>query len=269
MLIGPPENPATSASTHNVAVNTMELLEQACAQAWPPIVDHRLGEWRLRAAGGFTGRANSALAIGDPGMPVPHALRQVCEFAHSHGIRPVAQAIDGSPTEHAIGAAGWVPNVGHAAGHEVAVLAGPLATTTAPGVTVLPAPNPHWWELTTGTTEPSEAQRHVLTGTAPAGYGVATVGARTVGAVRAALVGDQLHVARLEVRPPYRRRGLARALMGAAGAWARDRGATRCVLQVSVRNAPALALYRRLGLVEHHRYRYWVPAEGTCEDPTS
>ena len=49
-------------------------LENVCADAWPARVDRPLGAWRLRAAGGFTGRANAALAVGDPGIPVPAAL---------------------------------------------------------------------------------------------------------------------------------------------------------------------------------------------------
>ena len=44
-------------------------LENVCADAWPARVDRPLGAWRLRAAGGFTGRANAALAVGDPGDP--------------------------------------------------------------------------------------------------------------------------------------------------------------------------------------------------------
>ena len=141
------------------------------------------------------------------------------------------------------------------------MLLGPLGTG-ADGVSFLPEPSPAWWELTAGTAEPSPAQRHVLT-TGEIGYGVAE---GTAGAVRAAVAGELLHVSRLAVRPEHRRRGLAKALMAASGAWAAERGATGCVLQVAVDNAPALALYEALGFREHHRYRYWVPA---CEDRSS
>lgn len=235
-----------------------EIIELRCADAWPAVTEDEVGDWRLRAASGFTGRANSALALGDPGVPVPEALARVCEFAHVHGVRPVVQVIVGTETERAIEAAGWVPDTGHAAGHLVSVLLGPLGAGAA-GVEFLPEPSPSWWELAAGTTEPTPAQRHVLT-TGEVGYGVAEIRA---GAVRAAVAGELLHVSRLAVRPEHRRRGLARALMAASGAWAAERGAARCVLQVAVENAPALALYETLGFREHHRYRYWVPA---CED---
>jgi GNAT superfamily N-acetyltransferase len=241
-------------------VDRFETLERHCADAWRPVCEDRMGDWRLRAAGGFTGRANSALAVGDPGVSLRQALDRVCEFAHSHAIPPVVQAIVGSRIEREVAAAGWMPNTRHAAGHLVSVLVGPLGDGgTGEAVTVLPEPSRAWWELSAGTAAPAPAQRHVLT-TGEIGYGVAEV---TAGAVRAAVVEDIVHVSRLAVRPEHRRRGLAKALMAACGTWAAARGATRGVLQVAVDNAPALTLYETLGFREHHRYRYWVPA---CED---
>ena len=240
-------------------MDASETLELRCADAWRAVTEDKLGDWRLRAADGFTGRANSALAVGDPGMPIGQALDRVREFARDQAIPPVVHTIVDSETERAVAAAGWVPNTGHAAGHLVSVLVGPLGAGAADAVTILPGPTREWWEMTAGTADPTPAQRHVLT-TGEIGFGVAHI---TTGAVRAAVVDDLLHISRLMVRPEHRRRGLATALMAACGPWAAERGATRCVLQVSVDNAPALALYQALGFQEHHRYRYWVPA---CED---
>jgi ribosomal protein S18 acetylase RimI-like enzyme len=80
-----------------------------------------------------------------------------------------------------------------------------------------------------------------------------------VAAVRGALVGDLLHVARLAVRPSHRRLGLASGLLRALYSWAALRGARRQVLQVAEHNTAAIRLYADLGCVEHHRYRYWIP----------
>ncbi|SFB51832.1 Acetyltransferase (GNAT) family protein [Amycolatopsis marina] len=238
-------------------------LEFACAEAWPPLVREPLGQWWLRAAESFTGRANSALAMGDPGLPIARALEVVCEFAHSHAVEPMVQAVHGSAQETALADEGWVPHVHYAAGHDVSVLLGPLppAPAAAPALSVLDEPTDAWWSLVAGSTEPTRAQRHVLA--APGtGFGVAEADGTTVGAVRLAPARGLLHVGRLEVRPEHRRRGFAGALLGAGGDWARERDLTACVLQVSVRNHAALALYARLGFTEHHRYRYWVPRRG-------
>lgn len=41
-------------------------LELAADEAWPAPTRERLGGWLLRSADGWTGRANSALPVGDP-----------------------------------------------------------------------------------------------------------------------------------------------------------------------------------------------------------
>src|SRR3990170_4901895 len=51
----------------------------------------------------------------------------------------------------------------------------------------------------------------------------------------------------IAVRPAYQRRGLGEAMMRWALAWCRDRGLPRAKLEVRLGNAPALALYRKLG----------------------
>ena len=97
-------------------------VENLCADAWPARVDRPLGAWRLRAAGGFTGRANAAVAVGDPGVPVPAALEVVRAFADEHGVTPRVHAPVGSPWDRAVAREGWVLDAGHEAGAEVAVL---------------------------------------------------------------------------------------------------------------------------------------------------
>jgi len=107
-------------------------LERICADAWPPVVQRPLGQWRLRAAGGFTGRANSALVVGDPGMPVPDALASVCAFAAEHGVAPRVQVAMDSPWQRAITVHGWTRDDAHPAGADVAVLVAELPELAAP-----------------------------------------------------------------------------------------------------------------------------------------
>lgn len=242
-------------------MGTVLELEERCADAWPALVDERLGGWRLRAAGGFTGRANSALTTGDPGLPVPDALAAVSAFAGRHGIKPLAHVVVGSPHEDAVARTGWRVDLDHPGGAESLVLTGPLtafATPKSEGVSVPAVPSAGWWELT-AQAEPTPAQRHVLGSGEVVGFGEVARDGSVLAAARGAVVGDLLHIARLAVRPEARRGGLARALMGALASWALERGATTCALQVAEHNAPALELYASLGCVEHHRYRYWAP----------
>jgi ribosomal protein S18 acetylase RimI-like enzyme len=53
----------------------------------------------------------------------------------------------------------------------------------------------------------------------------------------------------LWVAPGARRRGLARGLVAARAAWARERGAVRLEVAVAEDNEPVKALYRSLGFV--------------------
>lgn len=243
-------------------------LEQRCADAWPALVDRPLGQWRLRAAGGFTGRANSALTTGNPGLPLADALTEVISFAVANGIKPAAHVVIGAPAENGVAEAGWRIDLEHPGGAESLVMTGPLnghtaapngyATPKSADVTVSDAPPPGWWELA-AQANPTPAQRHVLASGPSVGFGAVTRDGEVLAVVRGAVVGDLLHVARLAVRPSARRLGLARVLMAGLAAWGRDRGATTCALQVAEHNKPAITLYESLGCVEHHRYRYWVP----------
>jgi ribosomal protein S18 acetylase RimI-like enzyme len=78
---------------------------------------------------------------------------------------------------------------------------------------------------------------------------------------RGAVVDEWLVVTAVTVDDRYRRRGLATAVMDALGSWGRTHGARSCLLQVVESNAPALALYARLGFTEHHRYHYRLGPE--------
>jgi ribosomal protein S18 acetylase RimI-like enzyme len=117
-------------------------------------------------------------------------------------------------------------------------------------------PGAAWWGVVAGG-EPSAGERGVLD--PGSDLPLAFLLAGDVGAVRAALVEDHLHLSVLAVEPAARRRGVASALLVAAAEWGRERGARWGVLQVALKNTGARALYERVGFVEHHRYRYLVP----------
>ncbi|GAY13202.1 N-acetyltransferase [Pseudonocardia sp. N23] len=240
-------------------------LQHLCADAWPALVDRPLGGWRLRAADGFSGRANAALAVGDPGVGTGAALALVRGFADEHGLAPRVLAPLGSPWSRAVRAEGWVPDAAHEPGPEVStqVTACEAVADDAGTVIVSSRPDAAWWSVALGG-PPTEAQRHVL---APAaggriadvGFGVAGDPADPAGVVRLAVVDDHLHVARLAVTPSGRRRGTGTTLVAGAARWGLEHGARWLVLQVSTANPGGLAFWASLGTTEHHRYHYLVP----------
>lgn len=68
-----------------------------------------------------------------------------------------------------------------------------------------------------------------------------------VGVVLCRALAGEAEILTLAVPPWARRRGIARALMAAALGAARQLGAATCFLEVDINNAPAVALYERLG----------------------
>ncbi|MEQ3551567.1 GNAT family N-acetyltransferase [Pseudonocardia nematodicida] len=277
------------------AVNRIERLRAA---AWPSPVREDVGEWRLRAAGGFTNRANSALVLGDPGVPLVRALDRLREFSAEQGIDPVVQAPVGSPWSNRILEAGW--HVLPAWGGQCLVLVAPTGSAdgapdwpAAPGdgwwavhgVTAPAAESPAWSVLTAGAPGARGGEQSKGAGVAPPGEQSKGGGERdrpsaagpredavTVGfgvldgpdgapaaAVRAAVVDDHVYLARLHVRAEHRRRGLGARLTEQALTWGAAHGARHAMLDVAGDNTAALALYEREGWRVHHRYHYLVP----------
>src|SRR4029453_13049192 len=70
-----------------------DTLERIAAAGWLPRVTRPLGDWLMRAAGGFTGRANSVLVIGDPGVQLDDALDEVRAFYAEQRLPVRAQVV--------------------------------------------------------------------------------------------------------------------------------------------------------------------------------
>jgi ribosomal protein S18 acetylase RimI-like enzyme len=84
--------------------------------------------------------------------------------------------------------------------------------------------------------------------TATATVLMATDGERLTGSVMVGFDGHRGWVYYLAVDPAARRAGLGRALMAAAEAWLRERGAPKVQLMVREGNEEALGFYAALGL---------------------
>lgn len=248
--------PAPARRAGRVPAVTARELEERAARAWPATRTEPLGDWTLRAAGGFTRRANSALAVGDPGLPPDEALAAVAAWYGERGLPPLVQLPDGSPYATALADRGWTAEA------DTVVRTAPLAPLTAlpaEGVELTRTPPEDWLRAyhraPEGEGEGFEEALKVVTG------GPSVWFASAPGAIgRAVVDGPWALFGAVEVEPALRRRGLATAVMGALARRAADEGATAAYLQVEADNEGARALYDRLGFGDHHHYRYWRPA---------
>jgi ribosomal protein S18 acetylase RimI-like enzyme len=252
-------------------VHELELL---AARSWRGLEEEPYGDWVLRAGGGFTGRANSVLVVGDPPGDLPDAVATVGRWYADRGLQARAQV----PTPGAAEADAAFDRAGWMRGEDNLVLTASLAEWPAPQVPVELAsvPDDAWLAgyRYRGAALPAVARDVLLTADAPvfASARPRPDPAPVAAVARGAVVDGWLCVTAVTVDDAFRRRGLATAVMAALAERARTEGAHSCLLQVAGDNAPALALYRRLGFTVHHRYHYRLgpePAAGRLPDRPS
>ncbi|MET8169981.1 GNAT family N-acetyltransferase [Streptomyces sp. NPDC005329] len=238
-----------------------EELAQVAARSWRPLESARLGEWELRAAAGFTRRANSVLPLGTPGVPLDEALDVVRRWYGERGLPAYVQTATGAEGTQELLCAelerrGWAREV--TAESWIGALA-PLADRAEAEGVVLAREADEAWLARYQRKGVSEVALKVLesgpsvwfasvpgeSGGAPAAIGRCVVDGRWAG------------FAAVEVDPAQRRRGLATVVMAALAGRALEEGASAAWLQVEERNAGARALYAGMGFAAHHAYHHY------------
>ncbi len=237
-------------------------LELAANDAWPAPVQARLGGWVLRAAHNWTGRANSALAVGDPDRPLEAAVDAVVAWYAGHGQQPLINAPMplAAPVNAALDDRGWTarPLTLVQTAPLTAVLDAAPADPALPPVELADTPGDDWYAMVAehkGTLP--EAAVRVLTGVPSAVFAqVRDADGDLLAVARGAVTGPDrwLGLALLQTAPAARRRGLAAHVTRALALWGRQHGAARAYLQVVERNTAAVALYGKLGFTTHHTY---------------
>ncbi|GHF68891.1 N-acetyltransferase [Streptomyces mashuensis] len=254
--------PAAPARRRGPAATARELQETA-ARGWPAPDTEPLGGWTLRAAGGFTARANSVLPLGDCGLPVDEAVDRICAWYAARGLPARVQVTTGDPgaderLDAELARRGWTGE--RYALMRTAPLA-PLADTPAGTGRVLLTrePDEAWLAAYGRTGSDPGAVRAVLTGGPSVWF--ATVPGEEPGDEPAAIGrcvvdGRWAGFAALHVSPARRRQGLGSLIMARLAEQALSEGASAAYLQVEEDNGGALALYDELGFTTHHAYHY-------------
>ncbi|MGW5778670.1 GNAT family N-acetyltransferase [Streptomyces sp. NPDC003863] len=263
---------------------TFAELARATARAWQPVESEPLGEWTLRAAFcevppagrpggavagrrvGFTRRANSALPLGDPGLPVAEALTHVRAWYAARKLPAYIQTATGAEgTQELLCAAldrhGWHREV--SAEVRIAALA-PIGDLDADvsAVRLSRTVEEPWLRRYQRSQEPGPAVRSVLA-SGPSVWFASVEGTGEVPAAIGRLVVDGRWAGfmAVEVDPGQRRRGLATSVMTALARQALDEGASAAWLQVEADNDGARALYDGMGFATHHHYHHYRWAE--------
>jgi N-acetylglutamate synthase len=251
------------------AVNEILELERAAARHWRGTEEEWLGGWLLRAAEGFTGRANSALPLADPDMPLDDAVAAVADWYRARGLPPmiavplpIEGAGAGDKLDTYLSERKWVTRSSPAF-----VMTADLASVSpSPELSAGAAfrtdaePDDQWLRLYhyRGQAQQPPVIRKLLASAEFQAFVSIRSGGGAMAVGRLSIAEGWAGITAVEVDPAYRRRGLGAALTQAICAEAAARGVRRAFLQVETANTAAQALYERCGFRYSHRYHYRV-----------
>jgi GNAT superfamily N-acetyltransferase len=240
---------------------TVAEVQRTAALGWRALALEPLGDWLLRAGGGFTGRANSALALGDPGLPLEAAVDAVAQWYAGRDLPPRIQLVD---RDGPAGLATLLDDRGWEASPDTLVMTAELGHVLRAAAADVEfelrlddAPDEAWLASyrQDGGALPAAAEE-VLRNHPSVVFASLRQGGEAIAIARASVDGRWAGLFGVEVVPEHRGQGLGAFVSGAALRWAGRRGARRTYLQVTADNSAAVRLYERLNYAVHHHYRY-------------
>lgn len=253
IVSGKPVPPRPSAHRRLGAVEA-DLL---ALPGWRPLESEPLGEWLLRASGGFSSRANSALALGDPGVPLEEAVDRVAHWYDARSLPPRAHVHPETPTASAFDDAGW--SIHERTQLMLASVARVLRRIGA-GLSASPrhdgAVDDAWLATDERALRHGEPALSVLQAGVVTFVTVRDERDKVLARGRGAFHGDWVGVSSLWTRPDLRGTGLGTAVLRSLLSWGAEQGATTTYLQVVESNEAARAVYEAHGYEGHHRYDY-------------
>ncbi|MBB3605076.1 ribosomal protein S18 acetylase RimI-like enzyme [Mycolicibacterium sp. BK556] len=223
-----------------VRASEIRTLEHAAALAWPGTEQSWQDGWLLRAGGGYTSRANSAVPL-DFSATI-EALPPIIDWYRERGLEPWLALPER-----------LLPIRAEGVKHTRVMVTDLTGADLDPAVRLADRPDAAWlagYERDV----PTEVLTAVVDGEVVFASTAAAVGR---GAVTTAPDATRwLGISAVHVGAAARRQGHARRLCQALLGWGVQRGATRAYVQVLNENSGAIMLYHSLGFRLHHHHRY-------------
>ncbi|TCC15664.1 GNAT family N-acetyltransferase [Kribbella sindirgiensis] len=231
-------------------------------QGWPAAHSTELDGWLVRHNAGVTLRANSVLPASAP-FDLGRALEYVENLYVAHDIRPsfqISPAVQPSDLDAHLAARGY--ELRNPTLVQCAAISDVLAKLPAPPfeVDISTTPSTGWtdrWWSVDGRGDDSRPIAEQILVRGKALYAMVPDGAQAKAIGRLALVDDTAGLYCLAVDERFRRQGLASAVIHGLLQAATTKWVWLSVLED---NAPARALYDRLGFQTVSRYHYRVKA---------
>ena len=262
--------PASRAGRAHERVSADDL-EKLMAKGWQAVDRGGVGDWVLRSSDGFTGRANSALVVGDPTLPLDQAIDFAEKWYADRGRPPIFQVHGETgfePADQPVVAAllerGYVIGGDHENWQRVLVMTG--LSAAVPPLTEESAPVTADAELKLDWLMSYGEQRSIVPGATEAvltgsdGQLFLSVrdpsGNAIIGIARLAIHPGWAGIFGLWVHPDHRRSGVGATIASAAAMVARENTMPAMYIQVSGDNAAGIAFWKDLGFTVHHEYTY-------------
>jgi GNAT superfamily N-acetyltransferase len=239
-------------------LSRVRRIEELSFNAWPALREVALDGWRVRFAAGYSKRLNSANVLEPGGGDLTAKVAQV-ETLYAAADQPSIFRL--TPLSDA-GLDELLAARGYGVVDPTRVMAAPVPAVRRDPDVEIGALTDEWlvgYAAGAGLAVAKTATlERVLRAIVPrAGFALLRSDQGQAVAFGLGVMEDGwLGLMQVLTEPAQRRRGLARRLVSSLLAWGRQAGAGDAYLQVIVENAPAVALYERLGFRDAYRYHY-------------
>jgi hypothetical protein len=246
-------------------IAAIRQIEEAGMNAWPAHQQMLYDGWLLRFADGYTKRANSVNPIYQSMMNLDEKIYSCERIYGQKGLPPVFRLtpLAQANLDQALAARGYQKF------HPTRVLTAPLEALDPPAVprTLLrELPLEQWMgvfsEISGSLVEKQPAHIEILRNIInPTFTAALELSGKWVACGLGVLEREWFGLFDIITHPDYRRQGLGTQLIAWMLNWASSQGAQKSYLQVMENNAPALALYAKLGYADTFGYWYRVPED--------
>ncbi|GIE30955.1 hypothetical protein Ait01nite_040000 [Actinoplanes italicus] len=232
-------------------MSSVAKIESHAVGAWPSTYAEQAGGWLLRHTPGVGKRRNNSA------LPPPGAVAGIDAAEDFYRERDMPVIVQVSPAEEHVALDRALAERGYRHDAPTLVLAASAGDVMrrVPEVEIAFGLTPAW-RAAYGNEAVSE---HVLDRIGlTTGFASIVVDSR-IAALGLFVADDGIGgVFCMATDPPYRRRGLAEAILRAGAAWSADQGAESLYLQVEEENEAARKLYAKVGFAHSHSYHYRV-----------
>jgi ribosomal protein S18 acetylase RimI-like enzyme len=234
----------------------LEEIEAAAYRSWPAAEVVEYDGWELRFGNGFSRRANSVYPANSSALDHGEKLQWCRQWYQRRGLDLVVRQT--MLTEPGLDQV--LADRGFREEGRTNVLVADLTGHQRGGAVITESPTTEWWDATAGLWGIDSGRMGAWRAIVdridlPAGFGSLSLDDRTIAVGFAVADGSWLGLFEIIVADDYRRQGIGQSLTRSLMAWGRGTGAQRAYLQVVAENAPAIAMYDKVGF--GHAYNYW------------